>query len=227
MRKIKFNWEKFSHNRFNHLLIVIVILFVSGPFFQIRGAHYYMPIFPLVYLIAVLAILRTMVDDNVKYFLFSGLKVFSFILDLFARYHPSFSMSHSFHVFDQIVQMVFFMYFILHLFVLLFKMKNVSSDTVKGGICVYLFLGYFWAIMYRFLYDIDAESFSGHFTGMQDFVYFSFTTLTTIGYGDFVPLTSFAKMLTSFEGLVGQLFLTVFVAKLVGLHIVQNYNKQP
>jgi len=54
-------------------------------------------------------------------------------------------------------------------------------------------------------------------------MYFSFTTLTTVGYGDITPVSSFAMMLTNLEGIAGQLFLTIFIARLVGLHVMQNH----
>ena len=54
---------------------------------------------------------------------------------------------------------------------------------------------------------------------LSDLFYFSVVTLTTLGYGDFLPLSQAAKTLVSIEALTGQLYLTVIVARLVGLHI--------
>jgi hypothetical protein len=53
-------------------------------------------------------------------------------------------------------------------------------------------------------------------------IYFSFTTLATVGYGDIVPTNGVAMMLSNFESLVGQLFLTVFIARLIGLHLAHH-----
>jgi voltage-gated potassium channel Kch len=50
--------------------------------------------------------------------------------------------------------------------------------------------------------------------------YFSFTTLTTVGYGDIIPHSAAARTLASLEAVTGQIYLTVLVARLVGLHIV-------
>jgi hypothetical protein len=50
--------------------------------------------------------------------------------------------------------------------------------------------------------------------------YFSFVTLTTLGYGDIRPLTSFARTACWLEAVIGQLYLTVLIARLVGLHLV-------
>jgi hypothetical protein len=53
-------------------------------------------------------------------------------------------------------------------------------------------------------------------------IYYSFTTMTTLGYGDIVPLTPPARMFSTLEAVVGQIYLAVLIARLVGLHIVQS-----
>ncbi len=57
-------------------------------------------------------------------------------------------------------------------------------------------------------------------------LYFSFSTLTTLGYGDIVPVSPLARMLTSVEAITGQLYLTVLVARLVGLHITESLSQR-
>jgi len=59
-------------------------------------------------------------------------------------------------------------------------------------------------------------------TGFSHFVYYSYTTLTTLGYGDILPLTSPARTFSYMEAICGQIFLVVLVARLVGLHIAQS-----
>ncbi len=56
--------------------------------------------------------------------------------------------------------------------------------------------------------------------------YFSFTTLTTLGYGDILPKGRFVMMIASFEAITGQIYLAVFVARLVGLHIAEQIKTQ-
>ena len=51
--------------------------------------------------------------------------------------------------------------------------------------------------------------------------YFSFTTLTTLGFGDLVPLNHFARVLASLESIVGPVYLAIFIARLVGLHVIE------
>ena len=57
-------------------------------------------------------------------------------------------------------------------------------------------------------------------------LYFSYTTLTTLGYGDIVPVNEFARVFTSVEAIGGQLFLAVFIARLIGLHLAHQSKRQ-
>jgi hypothetical protein len=62
-------------------------------------------------------------------------------------------------------------------------------------------------------------------SGFRGVIYFSFTTLTTLGYGDITPLTGIAQNLSVLEAVVGQIYLVVLVARLVGLHIASSSQK--
>ena len=102
--------------------------------------------------------------------------------------------------------------------------KQVNSDTLTGAICVYLLTGIFWFLLYR----ISFEIYPGNFTklledhNLIDFrlLYFSFTTLTTLGYGDITPTGSAAMGLANLEAIVGQMYPAIFVARLVSLYTV-------
>jgi len=103
----------------------------------------------------------------------------------------------------------------------IFYADSASWDSIRGGISVYFLMGIFWAFVYRLvlLLDPGAISFSNPDYAASDIIYFSFTTLTTLGYGDNLPLSPYAKNLTILESTLGQFFLTVLVARLVGMHL--------
>jgi voltage-gated potassium channel len=103
---------------------------------------------------------------------------------------------------------------------------RVTGDKIYAAICVYLLAGYAWAFAYALLEQFYPGSFSGT-SGIEDNAarvmrmrYFSFVTLTTVGYGDIVPRSAAARTFATLEAVVGQIYLTVLVARLVGLHIV-------
>ena len=103
----------------------------------------------------------------------------------------------------------------------IFTQTQVTKDIIRGGIAVYFLLGIFWACLYRLLlhFDPQALAISNYDGEFSTILYFSFTTLTTLGYGDIAPLTGQACILTVFESTIGQIYMTVLIARLVGLHL--------
>jgi hypothetical protein len=102
------------------------------------------------------------------------------------------------------------------------RASQVDQDIIAGAISVYLLIGIFWFLLYRIVFNLNAENFielQGN-EGNPDFtlLYFSFTTLTTVGYGDITPTASAAMGLANLESIVGQLYPAIFVARLVSLY---------
>jgi hypothetical protein len=94
---------------------------------------------------------------------------------------------------------------------------EVTLQTIVGALCVYLLIGLFFSFVFAvvgvvtgvpFFKSVDAAS-------TADFMYFSFITLSTVGYGDLVASTNLGRMLAATEGLTGQLYLVTVVALLV------------
>jgi hypothetical protein len=121
----------------------------------------------------------------------------------------------------------------------IFRVQAVTFNTVCSSLCIYLLLGVVWALAYSILYLLDPHAI--HSNVAEDaatfslrigkgepttVLYFSFVTLTTLGYGDIIPVSPTARALASTEAITGQLFLTVLVARLVGLHIVHSLAQQ-
>ncbi len=114
----------------------------------------------------------------------------------------------------------------------LFTEKRVTSNVIFASLCVYLLLGVTWAEGYSLIEVVEPGSFRFAYPEEADRMrlggehsllplYYSFVTMTTLGYGDVVPLSSAARMLSAIEAVTGQLYLAVLVARLVGLHISQ------
>lgn len=96
---------------------------------------------------------------------------------------------------------------------------RVTGASVSGSLCVYFILGVVWAIAYGTIERLAPGSFSGLDHGgelSEQFVYFSYVTLTTLGYGDITPVHPVAMTLATVEAVAGQLFLVGLVAYLVG-----------
>jgi Ion channel len=99
----------------------------------------------------------------------------------------------------------------------LWKRQVVDLHTVLGAICVYVLLGMMFAFVYAAIDQIGPHPFfvqTSHAT-VQDFLYFSFITQTTVGYGDFTAATDLGRALAVVEALAGQLYLVTIIAVLV------------
>jgi hypothetical protein len=101
----------------------------------------------------------------------------------------------------------------------------ITVHKIGGGVATYILIGQLWASLYLSVYILHPGSFKygGEFIqrdeALKQLSYFSFVTLTTIGYGDVTAVTSAARILAMLEGLLGQLVPAIFIAKLVSLQI--------
>jgi hypothetical protein len=129
-----------------------------------------------------------------------------------------------------VLQTVFFGYTALIILADVLRQDRVTAEKIRGAVCVYLLIGGTWAFGYLTVLRLDpgAIAFSGakipaadvgapHWVG--DVLYFSFITLTSTGYGDVVPVSPLARWMAQLEAIVGQLYLAILIARLVGLHI--------
>jgi hypothetical protein len=107
----------------------------------------------------------------------------------------------------------------------IFAEGTITVNKIAGGVAVYILLGHLWASFYLTMYIIHPSSFQHGGVLIQSdeavkqLSYFSFVTLTTIGYGDIIAVSSVARIAAILEGLLGQLFPAIFIAKLVSLQI--------
>ncbi len=94
----------------------------------------------------------------------------------------------------------------------------VTLHTMFGVLCIYLLLGMLFAYAYGLVGDVQSEPFfaSGIDANMSDYLYFSFATMTTVGYGDLAAATDLGRSVAIAEALIGQIYLVTVVAVIVG-----------
>jgi len=120
-------------------------------------------------------------------------------------------------------------FLIFSIFSLLYRvlLGKVTSDVLRGTICVYFMIGFAFAIIYTLMELTHPESFNGlaekvkafpHGHYHSEMVYFSFITLLAIGYGDITPAGDVGQMFAVSEGLVGQFYLAILVARMVSTY---------
>lgn len=110
-----------------------------------------------------------------------------------------------------------------------------TANRICGAVCVYILIGFCFAMLHIMIILANPKAYKDTLITNQSaispnelrarsrypiFVYFSFCTLTTVGYGDIIPVSRLARSLSWVEAVTGQLYLAILVARLVGLHIV-------
>lgn len=131
---------------------------------------------------------------------------------------------------------ILFIFYISYVIIMtIIEAKKVTVDIIFGAVCVYLLIGLMWTFLYSllelnhpgsFITNISPDKITA--SSSPDFIlsrlnYFSFVTLATIGYGDIIPVSHPAQMLSVFEAIIGQLYLTILIARFVGLYIMDNF----
>ena len=101
---------------------------------------------------------------------------------------------------------------------------KITTNKIVGSLCIYMLIGVLWSLVYIFISIIYAEAFHGdlpfsEYSHMWDYLYFSFVTLTTLGYGDITPSLPLVRSLAYLEAICGQFYLAILVASLVGAYV--------
>ncbi|HEY2664102.1 MAG TPA: ion channel [Candidatus Binataceae bacterium] len=131
---------------------------------------------------------------------------------------------------------VFLLYIAMMILNRVFSARRVTLDTIAGAVCTYFLIGLAGAFVYRAMFAIRPHSFviaPGSFgpifenrsrsrPQLMHFVYYSFTTLTTTGFGDITPASGPSRAISLLEAITGQFFLAVLIARLVSLELIHS-----
>lgn len=210
--------ERWFANRYVWLLAAILLLLLGYPHFRDNPAGAFLGgLTSLVLLVAGVYAVRA---HRVVFSVASALALASAVASVAAylrgrRGDPVVEASFTlFYAFTTVV-----------IFIEVVRTRRVVSGTLYGIVCVYLLLGITFGTLYDFVETISPGSFAytveipgEDAIGWRQLIYFSFMTLTTIGYGDIRPATSEAQSLAIVEGVVGVLYVAVLIARIVGIY---------
>jgi hypothetical protein len=118
-----------------------------------------------------------------------------------------------------VLYLLFFVFVIYRLFLVITRSKRVTIDVISVAICVYLIIGILFSILCSILnriYEGAYSDVSETGTRIYEFIYYTFITLATVGYGDITPQIPQTEALAVLIGIAGQLYMTIIVAILVG-----------
>jgi hypothetical protein len=210
-------------DRFLFLLISILLLFVIRPFLEEFIG------------------IRMLLDILFSVILFSGVFAISqknshLIIGLVIAF-PAFVIRWSTHFVESpslmLVGNSFMIFFSAYAMIILlsylFREDEITADVIMCAVCVYFFIGLMWSFVFSVLESLQPGSFrfgQGLTANVLNFIYYSFVTQTTLGYGDITPVTPPARNLSVLEAIIGQLYLAVLIARLVGVQIAQSFDKR-
>jgi voltage-gated potassium channel len=219
--------------RHTALLVAIVAMFAVRPFVGDTAAA--VVLFSLaIFLVLLVALLTIQVDDMVgareallvqhrrRIFVGWALAVPAVVerLWVFVAPNPRLLLVGSFS------WLLFFLYVTWSLLRSLLKQREVTGETISMSISIYLLLGLSWGLLYIVIFTRHPDAFSlgaspavGEQHMFPIFIYFSLTTLSTIGFGDITPLSLPARYAAVAEGITGQFYLAILVARLVGMQM--------
>jgi hypothetical protein len=209
------------------LISLFLLLFVFYPLARPHTISHY-----LLDVIAVLVMISGVyaVADRSRalFWCVIGLTVFSFVLQLL----PYAYLNRTVLLLNNLSTMLFLIVVAGAVLYRVLRQGSITVHRIQGAIAVYLMMGLIWAMAYSLIYISDPSSFDlgrsigamddlmgVHTKGMSRLIYFSFVTMTTLGYGDITPQSEVADDLVILQALTGQIYLVVIMARLVSLAV--------
>lgn len=216
-KPIRFLVREVQEGRFLHLLLVLLGFVLFFPFLKSYvGIRLLYIFFLTVILLASIYAVRTSKAQSVIG-ISLALPMIIFIWVGYAWPSRLLSLCTNFAI------LFFLAYIIVSILRFVFTTRKVTRHVIYAAVSAYILIGIAWSIVYTVLELFAPESFSHSPGPYADnptlFLYFSFVTITTLGYGDILPLTPKAQALAVSEAMVGQIYMTVLIAWLVGLYV--------
>ena len=208
-------------SRFLYIVLVIMLVILVMPFIRHAGALGWLTSSLLVAMIPL-----------ASYYALSADRKRAIILILLSLPFVFLDALHLFYVRDYLSVIMYSFGTLLYLYIVILLLKNlltretITTDMIYCAISIYLLIGIMWAGVYGLLETLAPGSFSTT-SGTVDYVYFSFVTLTTVGYGDVAPLTALSKRLAVFEAGMGGIYMAIIVALIVGRYLSPRPEDKP
>lgn len=136
-----------------------------------------------------------------------------------------------------VIEFTFLLILAISILLDVMRAERVTMDTVFGACCVYLMFGLTWTGIYELIETLSPGSFdfgllgspdgaSEGFETMSKLSYFSLITMTTVGYGDVTPLSPAARSFSALQGLVGQLYMAIVIARFVAMELSERMQRR-
>ena len=218
--------QQYRPRRFLVLLVMLILLLVIQP--MVRGFGVRTPVFDVLYSLVLVAAILSLCERRWPRTaaLVLGIPALSgkWLAYLFASTGDDFLI-----LSDHFVEVLFLVFVAAMILRSILTQGNISLDSIFGTVCAYMLLGMAWGTFYSAIEVVKPNSFqaSGELAealklpGTREpvLIYYSFVTLTTVGYGDITPVSPPARTLSWLEAMMGQFYIAVLVASLVGIRV--------
>ncbi len=214
---VRIGWLQAAENKYNQLLFTMILMFLTSPLRSQFGLAY--GITSSLFLAMIMITVRTLGLRRRMIVIYQAVTILLFLALILPSFDP---FSEVPNLSLRVLGVAGFSFFlglpIIFISRDLFRRDSIDADTIKGGICVYILIGLFWALLYDLVFLLDSSAYTHEMNLLNDYIYFSFTTLTTLGYGDISPTNLFAQSLTNLEAIIGQMYPAILIARLVSLY---------
>jgi hypothetical protein len=207
-----------GRGKFFHLFLCQLLLLIISPYLEHRGLALvvYLLLGAAVFVSAVYAVS----DRHTQWIAALALAIPAGVMNAYVALQGDSRIA----VPALILTILFLVFTLVSLLRAVLSDERVTHDTIYGALNVYLLMALGWSMAYLLLVNLQPHAFiagAGRPTrtlGWFDCQYYSIVTLTTLGYGDIVPMTAQARSLSMMEAMSGTMYVAVLIARLVGLH---------
>lgn len=210
-------------NRFIYLLVFLLIMIAAAPLDEVLGRFGILnDLVTSTVLVLAIYSLSQKRHHTVLGVLLAVPMIMSLWSDLIGEYRWL-------QITGRLCGIAFFAFLIVVILKFILSQDEIKRDLIAGAAIVYLSIAALWANAYWVIELMHPGSFAipGQSAGsIVNSMYYSLVTITTLGYGDITPITSVAKVCSTLEAVIGQLYLVITVAWLVGMHVSQSVKKK-
>lgn len=209
--------EDFIFGKYTFLLSSLILMIILMPMSNNTGDTFASTVvLSIIFIGSIYSIIQN------KKFLFMSilLVIASFVINWLLELSPKSDVLHWMFL----VQPLFFIYVTILIVLNILESKKITVDIIFGSVCGYLLIGVTWGLLFEFLVMMDPNAFSipSQFITQSDVLYLSFTTISTLGYGDITPNAPIAKAFCVLESIIGLFYVSILVARLVALQVTHS-----
>ena len=203
------------------LLLLLFFVFILVPWMSdgMRGEIFIKIVYSFILFTGILSVAR----QKKFVIIVSILAIIGFFLNWLSEVYPTTPVL----IANDLAIIFFNSFFALVILIKTFQPGEITYHRIEGSIVVYLLAGLIFAYIFHAVYLFAGiTSFNNIKGNLKEFLYFSFTSLTTMGYGDVTPVHPLARSLANLEALIGQLYPAILIARLVSMEIESSARKR-